>query len=76
VDICRRNGALGARLTGAGWGGCVVALVKENEVPSFITALKEVYYYPKVKKGSIKIEDLDLYAFDSKPSGGAAILRL
>jgi N-acetylgalactosamine kinase len=76
VDICRRNGALGARLTGAGWGGCVVALVKENEVPSFITALKEVYYYPKVKKGSIKIEDLDLYVFDSKPSGGAAILRL
>jgi hypothetical protein len=38
--------------------------------------VKEVYYYPKVKKGSIKIEDLDLYVFDSKPSGGAAILRL
>jgi hypothetical protein len=31
-------------LTGAGWGGCVVALVKENEVPSFISALKVKRY--------------------------------
>lgn len=40
VKTCREKGALGARLTGAGWGGCVVALVKESIVPLFIADLE------------------------------------
>ena len=36
-------GCLGARLTGAGFGGCTVNLVKENQAPAFIEQLKDDY---------------------------------
>ncbi|XP_043711806.1 galactokinase-like [Telopea speciosissima] len=75
VKICRDNGALGARLTGAGWGGCVVALVKENIVSQFIHNLKELFYQSRIEKGIINKNDLGLYLFASKPSSGAAIFK-
>ncbi|XP_073308911.1 galactokinase-like [Primulina huaijiensis] len=75
VKICRDNGALGARLTGAGWGGCAVALVKENIVPQFILNLKEQFFQSRIDKGVINKNDLGQYLFASKPSGGAAIIE-
>ncbi|KAM3341609.1 hypothetical protein P3S68_026575 [Capsicum galapagoense] len=72
VKICRDNGALGARFTGAGWGGCAVALVKESLVPQFIINLKEQFYQSRIDKGTISKNDLGLYVFASKPSSGAA----
>ncbi|KAK4257872.1 hypothetical protein QN277_007403 [Acacia crassicarpa] len=75
VNICRGNGALGARLTGAGWGGCAVALVKEGMVPEFILNLKKKFYQSRIERGIITENDLDLYIFASKPSSGAAILK-
>ncbi|PSR92490.1 Galactokinase [Actinidia chinensis var. chinensis] len=75
VKVCRDNGALGARLTGAGWGGCAVALVKESIVPQFILNLKEQFYQSRIGKGVINKNDLGLYVFASKPSSGAAIFK-
>eukprot|EP00897_Mesotaenium_endlicherianum_P001288 jgi/Mesen1/1187/ME000127S00220 len=75
VQVCRRNGALGARLTGAGWGGCTVSLVPDARAPAFIEALKEEFYKARVEAGAIKKEDLDVYVFASKPAGGAAIFK-
>ncbi|KAJ8766296.1 hypothetical protein K2173_022355 [Erythroxylum novogranatense] len=75
VTVCRDHGALGARLTGAGWGGCAVALVNEAIVPQFILNLKEKFFQSRIEKGVINNNDLGLYVFASKPSSGAAIIK-
>jgi len=41
-----------------------------------VVFVQESYYQPLVKKGKIKEDDLDLYIFASKPSAGAAVLKL
>lgn len=44
VDISNEFG-VGARLTGAGWGGCVVALTDSiTTCDRYITTLKKLYY--------------------------------
>lgn len=78
VEICRRAGALGARLTGAGFGGCVVALVGDRDIPDFISAIVEEYYHdylPQARKESpVSIMNLEDAIFPCKPSGGAGTL--
>lgn len=36
VDACMAAGAIGARLTGAGFGGACVALVEKSHLPEFL----------------------------------------
>lgn len=63
----RRHGAIGSRLTGAGWGGCAVHLVKEEALEEFMKALREEYY---VKHGFSE-EQIQQGLFASKPGAGA-----
>lgn len=44
VEIMREAGALGARLTGAGFGGCAIALVRSEDTERVIAAVRERYY--------------------------------
>ena len=39
----KQEGVLGARMTGAGFGGCAIALVKESEIQTFKTKVYDEY---------------------------------
>ena len=75
TTLCRESGALGSRLTGAGWGGCCISLVKEDEVEQFID--KVYTYYTREREPGHQLwitDDIDRYIFSTKPSSGACIL--
>ncbi|HEY7439255.1 MAG TPA: galactokinase, partial [Acidimicrobiia bacterium] len=64
VDLLVEHGAIGARLTGAGFGGCVVGLVQRNRIDD--CAAKVVLGYER-KTG------LHPTAFAVRPVAGASI---
>ncbi|KIJ51519.1 hypothetical protein M422DRAFT_58977 [Sphaerobolus stellatus SS14] len=67
TTLAREAGAYGSRLTGAGWGGCTVSLVAEDEVENFIAKIGKSYpaYHGFTK------EELHEVIFATKPSSGA-----
>ena len=68
VEIALEAGAAGARLTGAGFGGCVVALCEGHAVRAVMEALAMRFYAPRLGgppgRGVM---------FAAKPSGGARV---
>jgi N-acetylgalactosamine kinase len=72
----RAAGALGARLTGAGWGGCAVCLVPSAHVGAFLAALRAAYFQPLIAAGTLAEEDLSSTLFATQPGAGAAQFTL
>lgn len=75
VAAFRSAGAIGARLTGAGWGGCAVALVKQDEVKDVLSRVKESFFNSRIRAGFLQDDDVTKALFASLPSSGAAILQ-
>ena len=44
VAICKANGALGVKMTGVGWGGCTISLVREKDVSAFVAGVRKAYH--------------------------------
>ncbi len=76
VGIAKKAGALGARLTGAGWGGCTVSLVPEGNAVSFIDTLIQEYYQPLIAQGRLTEAQLKEAVFATKPACGGGVLAL
>jgi len=68
VEIATDAGAAGARLTGAGFGGCVVALAHETNADAVLDALRTRYY-----AGRVPPHRLGDHLFVAVPTGGAAV---
>ncbi|CED85312.1 galactokinase gal [Phaffia rhodozyma] len=69
-QICLAGGAIGSRLTGAGWGGCTVSLLPANlSIETFKTYLRQTY---KGYKG-LNDEAFDNAVLETSPGSGAGI---
>lgn len=72
VHDCRSAGALGARMTGAGWGGCVVALVRKSDQHRFAEQLRDTFY----AKSDERKQRFATAVFATEPASGAEVVEL
>ncbi|MDO9628792.1 MAG: galactokinase [Acholeplasmataceae bacterium] len=65
VDSARKYGAIGARVTGAGFGGCAIALVPKTAVESFHQRVGDDYFSQTGIKASFHdvtfVDGVDIY---------------
>jgi galactokinase len=68
VAAARGAGAAGARLTGAGFGGSIVAVTDAGHVDGIVAGIREQYYAPR------RVTPAPSHLFVAVPSDGARLL--
>jgi galactokinase len=77
VSILRKHGALGARLTGAGFGGCTVALVHASNAALLMDGVWRDYYQGYLPgRGTKAASNRETVLFACSPNEGAGIVKL
>ena len=66
VETAEVHGAIGARLTGAGFGGCAIALVPENETTTVTNAARQAFSEREFKDPAI---------YEFVPAAGAELAQ-
>jgi galactokinase len=65
VEAAMHSGALGARLTGAGFGGCAVVFAAKRDIPAVRRGLAARFYSTR------PVVDPDTQMIDAQPGPGA-----
>ncbi len=74
AELSLKYGALGCRLTGAGFGGCIISLVPPEQTESFIHGLAEDYYGKYTPNKLSHPDDWKNYLFVCKSVQGAGVV--
>lgn len=75
VRLMRRHGALGARLTGAGFGGCAVGVIRAPGAEALLEGVRRDYYGGYLAdRGIGPVEDTSSVAFKCVVSAGAGVI--
>jgi N-acetylgalactosamine kinase len=77
VETARQSGAVGSRLTGAGFGGCVVSLVPSASAAEFMNKIRERYYLGYLQETHAKLVNAEAVAhaqFATRATAGAGLL--
>lgn len=71
VDLSKKMG-IHSRLTGAGWGGCIVALCPKDKAEDYIKMLKDDFYS---KQCNVDKDKAKHFVFATSPNHGAVLFK-
>ncbi|MBQ0106245.1 MAG: galactokinase [Armatimonadetes bacterium] len=77
ISCLKIAGTMGSRITGAGWGGCTVSLVRKEDAQRIIDEVWQTYYldFAKGNKELTSFDDKNKVIFECVPQDGAEIIK-